>query len=244
MLKFSPGSDNVKLAKLQTLTGKRVYSFSLLSGYTCPGAHDCRSFAIEKDGKRTIMDGPHTKFRCFSASQEALYTNVYHQRKQNFVDLSSMRHDEGAMTLYVGASLPKRAEIVRVHVAGDFFSSEYFRAWMNVAKSRPDILFYAYTKSLRYWMENKDKVPHNFMLTASKGGRYDNLITEHKLRYAVVVPYSEDAKKLRLQVDTDDSHAALPEHKRRSFALVVHGTQPAGTVYAKSVARQRHGEIV
>jgi excisionase family DNA binding protein len=36
------------------------------------------------DGKRRIQDGPNTEFRCFSASQEVVYTNVYNLRKGNF----------------------------------------------------------------------------------------------------------------------------------------------------------------
>lgn len=242
MLQFSPGSDNVKLRKLQELTGQRVYSFSLLSGFSCPFAMRCKSHAVQhEDGTRTIIDGPHTEFRCFSASQEAMYTGVYNQRRHNFNEVYPLASadSEDALTLYLSSSIPKKAEIVRVHVAGDFFNTHYFRAWMRVAAEHSDKLFYAYTKSLPYWVENRNIVPRNFMLTASKGGRMDNLIREYKLRYAVVVPYAEDAKKLRLQVDNDDSHAALPRHKRQSFALVVHGTQPSGTVYAKAVATSR-----
>ena len=93
MVKWSEA--NAKIEALQTveslkqyLEGKKVYSFDLLSGFSCPFAHDCLSKAVEdSEGKRTIKDGPNTKFRCFSASQEVQYNGVYNRRKNNFDSL-------------------------------------------------------------------------------------------------------------------------------------------------------------
>jgi hypothetical protein len=68
-----------------------------------------------------------------------------------------------------------------------------------------------------------DKVLRNFVLTASFGGRYDNLIEQHKLKYAKVVYSVEQAKELNLAIDHDDTHAYLTNE---SFALLLHGTQP------------------
>ena len=65
--------------------GRKVYSLDLLSGYSCPFAEACLSKAVVgDDGKRTIKDGPKNEFRCFSASQEVQYTNVYNLRKHNY----------------------------------------------------------------------------------------------------------------------------------------------------------------
>ena len=38
--------------------------------------------------------------------------------------------------------------VVRLHDSGDFYSQEYLDAWKAVAKALPDMVFYAYTKSL------------------------------------------------------------------------------------------------
>jgi hypothetical protein len=58
-------------------------------------------------------------------------------------------------------SLPTDARLVRLHVSGDFFSDNYFLAWMDVAEVRPEILFYTYTKSLPIWLRNRSTVPAN-----------------------------------------------------------------------------------
>jgi hypothetical protein len=130
-------------------------------------------------------------------------------------------------------SLPFEAKLVRVHVSGDFFNDAYFQAWMSVALERPQTVFYAYTKSIKTWIENRALVPGNFKLTASFGGKDDQLISEHGLKRALVVFSVDQAEKLGLEIDHDDSHAYGSE---RSFALLLHGTQPKGSVAAKALS--------
>ena len=79
MLKFSVANAKIEALKqvdeLQPyLTDKRkVYSFDLLSGYSCPYAKACLSKAVvQSDGRRKIKDGVDNEFRCFSASQKCV----------------------------------------------------------------------------------------------------------------------------------------------------------------------------
>jgi|TARA_R100000234_G_scaffold38624_1_gene22847 hypothetical protein len=249
MLKFSKANAKIEaLSKVPELAkyleGKRkVYSFDLLSGYSCPFAEQCLSKAtVQLDGKRKIKDGPKTEFRCFSASQEVQYTNVYKLRKGNF-DAIRKHKTAWDMCKDLTLNLPKDAGIVRIHVAGDFFNENYFKAWMMVANLCPSVLFYAYTKSLKYWIDNRDLIPDNLILTASRGGRLDHLIDEHNLREAVVV-YSEFSAAIKkLIIDHDDSHAACPSLKDNSFALLIHGTQPKGTEAANALQNLRRNKV-
>ena len=235
MLKFSKA--NAKTQALANdpeladyLTNKRkIYSLDLLSGYSCPYAEKCLSKAtVQENGKRKIKDGKYTEFRCFSASQEVQYTNVYNSRKHNFDLLRNSDYDE--MVELIHGSLPKDVGIVRIHVAGDFFNQEYMHAWYAVALNNPNTLFYAYTKSLRFWLSvNEFPILHNFVLTASMGGTQDHVTENYGLRKAVVVFSEAEAAELGLEIDHDDSHAAKPTLRDDSFALLIHGTQPAGS---------------
>ena len=236
MLKFSKANaktqalaNDAELAEY--LQGNRkIYSLDLLSGWSCPHAKDCLSKAIVQDnGKRKIKDCKDTKFRCFSASQEVQYTNVYNSRKHNFDLLRKQNHEE--MVKLINSSLPENAGIVRIHVAGDFFSLPYMHAWYMVAALNPNVLFYAYTKSLKFWVGGINELPilHNFVLTASYGGRDDHMIDEFNLRSTKVVFSEAEAEELGLAIDHDDSHAAKPSLRDNSFALLIHGTQPAGS---------------
>jgi len=235
-VRYAPA--NAKLAKLAKRLGTQVYSFDMLSGVTCPFAHDCHSKAVVRaDGSRTIQDGKHTLFRCFSASQEVAYTNVFLARRANtdfILPLAAQSPMKAAAALVAG--LPDDAGCVRIHVAGDFKLLNYFDAWIEAANRRPDIRFYAYTKSLPFWAKRLDVLPSNFLLTASRGGKADRLIEEYGFREARVVFSESEANVLGLEVDHDDSHAALPGP---SFALLIHGIQPAGSEAGKAVRALR-----
>jgi hypothetical protein len=128
-------------------------------------------------------------------------------------------------------SLPVGIQYVRIHVSGDFFSETYFKAWLNVAINNPRIVFYAYTKSLNFWVKHKRVIPKNFRLTASKGGKLDSLIVKHRLKYAEVVFSTEEARRKGLEIDHDDSHAIK---SKKPFALLLHGTQKANTTAAQA----------
>ena len=249
MVTFSEANAKIEaLAEVPSLKkyleGKKVYSFDLLSGYSCPFAKDCLSKAVEdSQGKRTIKDGPDTKFRCFSASQEVQYTGVYNRRKNNLDNLRNFNTIE--LVKEILAAMPKDLGVCRIHVAGDFFNEKYFLAWLAIAKLFPQKLFYAYTKSLTYWIHNQslvDSLP-NFILTASYGGRDDAMIDEHSLRASKVVFSESEAESLSLTIDHDDSHAADPELKNQDFALLIHGTQPKGSEASEALQLLRKNKV-
>jgi hypothetical protein len=219
LLKFQQG--NAKL-------GKNIFTFSLPAGHSCPFANDCLSKADKLTGKLT--DGPNTQFRCFAASAEAVYPNVRIARWHNFDLLKKLSTMEA--TNLILQSLPKKANIVRIHVSGDFFNESYFLAWLQVAKLRPNVLFYAYTKSLVYWVNYIKEIPSNLVLNASEGGKLDAQILEHGLKFAKVVYSPEEAEKLGLSIDHTDEAAYKT---KESFALLIHGQQPKGSKASQSI---------
>lgn len=219
LLKFSKG--NAKL--------KGIPSLSLPAGHACPFADKCFAKVNYATGK--IEDGPDTEFRCFSATQENIFPATRAQRKFNFDLLRKLKTKE-EMAALINRSLPgSNYRAIRIHVAGDFFNQVYFDAWMLVAQQNPDQIYYAYTKSLQYWINRLDQIPANFRLTASKGGKLDHMIELHNLKYAQVVYSEQEAKDLDLEIDHDDSHAFSGT---KSFGLLIHGTQKAGSKASKA----------
>lgn len=233
MLKFSRG--NAKLAKLEKIVKGQVWSFSTLSGICCPYAKDCKSQAVESaSGKLSIQDGPHTLFRCFSASQEAFYRNVYNSRKHNMGLIAMAARSVQEAANCIVENLPAKVKVLRINVGGDFSTQNYFDSWLEAAKLRPDVIFYAYTKSLPFWVKRLGDIPTNLVLTASYGGYKDELIEQYGLRYAKVVFSKYQAKMAKLPIDHDDSHAYK---SGGSFALLVHGIQPKGSSARKAMDR-------
>lgn len=232
------GEGNAKLDHLAEKYNTRVFTFSLMSGHTCPYAKDCHSKAVFDGIKWGIQDGPYTQFRCFSASQEVLFPAVRESRIANGIVLEYAAQQMGdikAGELLI-KNMPAKAGIVRIHVGGDFATQNYFDAWCYVANKMPHIKFYAYTKALPFWVKRLGKIPSNLVLTASYGGYRDDLIAKHNLRFAKVV-FSE-VEAGNLPIDHDDSHAV---ENGPSFALLIHGVQPAGSDAGKAV-RELNGK--
>jgi len=230
LLKMSKGNKKLK----QTLI------FDLPAGRTCPMASECHSYAVMNDnGKLTIKDGDNNKFRCFAASQEAQYKNVFNARKYNFdlikktldndyaIPLKSIKLIQDSIKKHINKNIDK----VRIHSSGDFFNGRYLSVWLAVARLNPQLKFYCYSKSLHLFGTNIS-IPKNFYVTASMGGLRDDLI--HKgyfKRWAIVVNSEAEAIKKGIEhigkpyeIDKDDSSCFKPD----PFALLIHGTQKKG----------------
>ena len=241
MLKFSK-ENNAKLNSIKEwskIENPKVYSISLLSGFSCSFAKDCQTYAIENKitKKRTVLDGKNAEFRCFSAIQESQYTSVYNQRKHNFDSILAIRNDVEKITSLIMDSLPKKADYIRVHVGGDFVTSEYMLAWFNVARMNPTIKFYAYTKAIGWMQDNEDMRPKNFRMIASYGSKQDNLITKETISANVVFHPSET----KLPIDHNEFYAI--NDNQGSFSLLLHGTQKQGSAGSEALKRMNKENI-
>ena len=212
--------------------------FNLPAGKTCPGAMFCKSFAVvDANGKRSIRDGEHTEFRCFAASSEVQYDAVFHNRAENLqLIVDAIQNGSAADLIHnsIQQKRTKKTKLVRIHESGDFFSGSYLDAWIEVAHRNPNLKFYCYSKSLQLFLNFK--LPANFYMTASYGGKFDYLIDEGYFpRYSKVCMNDADAANLGLEVDHDDSHC----FGDKPFALLVHGTQPKGSTWGAAIRARR-----
>lgn len=243
MLKFSPANSKLKkLYKIRQLKkytdNGKIYSFDLPAGHSCGFAHECHSRAIEENGSLKIKDFQSTKFRCYAASLEVVFPATYRLHQSNFSYLRQFKTSEDYYNA-IKEFLPKNATVIRCHSSGDFFNENYFKAWLKIAQDNPNKLFYWYTKALPYWVNNKEEVDNtpNFIGCASYGGRKDDMILEHGLRYSKVVFSESEARKLKLPIDMDDSHASRPDIKHKNLALLIHGVQAAGSEASKALQK-------
>tara|TARA_R100001224_G_scaffold59825_2_gene35520 strand:+ start:1593 stop:2354 length:762 start_codon:yes stop_codon:yes gene_type:complete len=231
-----------KLLKFSYSNGKLDdrFIFSIPAGYSCPRAGVCRTFANRETGK--ILDKPkgdQIDYRCFAAMSEARSPQCRQLRWHNYEAITKQCGEDALLiSMLVMDSIRqshRNYELFRIHEAGDMFSDAYFRSWILTAGVFPEIKFYAYTKSLNYWLHYKDHLPSNLYLTASLGGELDHLVTENPdvfKRTAQVVYSQEEADQLGLEIDHDDSHC----FGDKPFALLIHGVQRAGSSASKAVS--------
>lgn len=179
-----------------------VWEWNLPTGSTCPFAMECKVSVDRNTGK---FDNQSNQYRCYAASPER-FPGVREHRWKNFD--------------YVKAGgipkIPNKCNSIRIHASGDFFNQEYFDMWLKLAIENPSIEFWAYTKSLNYWVNRLESIPDNLILTASYGGRLDHLIEEHGLKYVKVFKSSIEVPSY-LPIDTNDDYARM---RNINFALV------------------------
>ncbi len=107
-----------------TKVGK-VWTFSLPSFVTCPGA------------------SPWCRNHCYAWRLERLRPSCRRAYTRNLTLSLYPEH----FVKHVLESLPENAPLVRIHVGGDFYSPEYAQSWIEVCQARPETCFWGYTRS-------------------------------------------------------------------------------------------------
>ena len=166
--------------------GYRVVSFNTPAGgykykgveyLTCPFAGRCLPIYYARSGPYRWDSAKIPRI----ANHQILMNVERHGRKQDRWTFNSISEGlEAVVSLLLDSidNLPKSVGVIRIHDSGDFFSYWYMQAWFMVAAARPDILFYAYTKSINLLKVARKNLsqPENLRITQSFGGKQDHLI--------------------------------------------------------------------
>ena len=164
-MNFSTG--NAKLKKtakvLLKLTGKKhkVVSFNLPAPLACPSAGACRAICYAQQGRYGFESAQRPR----TANMQAIDTLL----ESGVPSLVSELSKHIAILDRTKSKL-----VVRIHDSGDFYRADYVRAWIQVARAFPGVVFYAYTKSIDIvpdFLLSND-IP-NFVMCASLGGKHD-----------------------------------------------------------------------
>jgi hypothetical protein len=196
-----------KTAKvLQKHTGRRakVVSFNL------PASID---FSVNGVGFNTCPQAGACKAVCYARQGQFVSTNAIQLRIDNL--WSTFREtfvDE--MADEIG-----KATHVRIHDSGDFYSQSYLDSWIAIARRRPDVVFYAYTKSLHLDWNN---APDNLRIVQSEGGKLDRLIDYQKPHSRIVVDVptgyvNGNAELADVPAIDGTVNIALPYHGQRKL---------------------------
>jgi hypothetical protein len=140
---------------------------------TCPGAGACQLFCYARKGGYVMFPASSmsaAQALNFLVNDPEGYTAVVN-REINSIKRKTDKHGIGL--------------VVRWHDAGDFFSKAYLDLAYGVARSNPDVKFYAYTKIADVATGNK---PANFIINFSSGGKRgeEKKIEIHKAQGNVV----------------------------------------------------------
>jgi len=191
--------SNTKLAKLGTV-GFGIPAFESETGFkTCPMAGACAGYCYARQGAYTFPVVKEARESNLAATQK---TDDFKAKAMS--DLRNMRN----------------VTTVRVHDSGDFYSQEYLDAWYVIARAFPNVVFYAYTKSIH--LDLWSKKPRNFRIIQSVGGLMDADINTRR-PHSRVFPTDYARRK----AGYGDGHVTdtLAIRGARKIGLVYHGTR-------------------
>ena len=165
---------NKKMRKSSVLT----YNFSLPAVSTCPGAGACAKAGY-----------------CFALLEQMRYPSARKYR-EHMLELSRsdwfeiVVNDELA---YLKASAKRKGKqlAIRIHASGDFYNIDYLNKWTAIAQANPDVVFYAYTKSV--WLFKRVQLPTNLTVIFSLGGIADRLVDVETDRHSRIFASVEAA---------------------------------------------------
>ena len=219
---FSEG--NTKLKHCSKMYGVKIVSFDIPAGHTCPAASLCHSRAEMVEGRIRIKD--YGEFRCYAVSSEAMYKDVNSLRNRNW----ELSKSKDFVSIISNELKKEKINSLRIHSSGDFYSPEYMKSWIEIARNNPNVHFWGYTKMATYvkFLNAVD----NMFFVYSMGGLFDSYAKKNNIASCYVI--TEDYQGVELGVDI----ACTPAHKSndyeyiingKSFALKIHGTQPVGS---------------
>ena len=195
-------TQNAKLKKTSVENNMRVLNFSLpayktITGQTvCPFAKDCIKY-------------------CYAQKGNYKYPSVI-KGLNNRYELSKTADFVPKMNATI---ILERPTHVRIHDSGDFYSIAYLKKWLDIATQNKDVIFYAYTKSIKFFIDGL-KLPKNLKIIFSEGSKTDNLINTAKDRHARIFKSKEllnaagyiDASNNDLKAITSNKKVGLVYH--------------------------------
>jgi hypothetical protein len=113
--------------------------------------------------------------------------------------------------------------VIRIHDSGDFYSQSYFDSWIGIIQSFPRVKFYAYTKQVE--MLKDVKLPPNFALNFSFGGKQDALIDANKMSNSRVFETAAELNRAGYTDTSEDDLYAATGRGLRLIGLVYHGAK-------------------
>lgn len=198
-------TQNSKLKKTSKHFGKRVYNFGIpayksASGkMTCPFADKCVEFCYAKKGAYTWSNVKPAFERRYQLTKTDLFVEV--------MDAEIKK---------------KRADYIRVHDSGDYYSPEYLQKWIKIAKLNPDTKFYSYTNSIQF-VKDLETIPANFDFIFSDSGKQVNLIDKAADRHTKIFKNLEQLKAANYtDASNFDLYATKWHSNTNNVGLIIH----------------------
>ena len=166
-------TQNSKIKKTGEHFGVRLFNWTLpayksKSGkIICPMADACIKF-------------------CYARKGAYIWSNVNkaHEERYEFSKTAMF------VPVMIAEINKKRAQYIRVHDSGDYYSPMYLAKWFEIARALPDVRFYSYTNMVDL-IQNVN-VPDNFDFIFSDSGKQSHMIDRRAHRHTKIFQVGSD----------------------------------------------------
>lgn len=197
-------TQNTKIKKTSKLLNIRLFNFGIpayksASGkLTCPMADECVKF-------------------CYAKKGAYIWSNVKPAFEKRY-ELSKTDQFVEAMNAEIKK---KRADYVRVHDSGDYYSKAYLKKWIEIAIHNPSVRFYSYTNMVDMML--KTQLPENYDIIFSDSGKQKDLINPVKHRHTKIFSSSVELKKAGyIDASETDLKATKWYNNNNKIGLIYH----------------------
>ena len=196
-------TQNSKIKKTGKHFNVRLFNFSIPAYkskngmITCPMADDCIKFCYARKNM-------------YLMASKWMELKLAASLKDDFVE--AMNQD----------IKDKKAEYVRVHDSGDYYSKEYLLKWFQIAQDNPDVKFYSYTNNITM-IKNLKSIPINFDFIFSDSGKQNKFINKTEDRHTKIFKSLEALKKANYKDSSEfDLYATRWFNNSNNVGLIIH----------------------
>lgn len=189
-------TQNSKLKKTSLNNGQRVFNFGIPAQDTCLWAGECKKF-------------------CYASKGAYIWSNV----KPAFQKRFEVSKTDLFIDLMFDEIIMNEATHIRIHDSGDFYSREYLHKWFKLIEALPHVEFYAYSKSIPLLIN--ERMPSNFTLIMSEGGKADHMINHEINRHARIFKTESDLLAAGYINASHDDLVAINKDNHK-IGLVIH----------------------
>ena len=166
-------TQNSKIKKTGEHFGVRLFNWTLpayksKSGkIICPMADACIKF-------------------CYARKGAYIWSNVNkaHEERYEFSKTAMF------VQVMIAEIKKKRAQYIRVHDSGDYYSPMYLAKWFEIARALPEVRFYSYTNMVD--LVQNVNVPDNFDFIFSDSGKQSHMIDRRVHRHTKIFQIGSD----------------------------------------------------
>ena len=162
---------------------------------------------------------------CYAKKAERVYPGVLPSRMRN-LEFSKSPEFVREMVQYIWkksrTAMRKGKRIYfRIHESGDFYNVEYVRKWVDITRQCPQVVFLAYTKSIK--MFQSVELPYNFIVRASLWDDTPAELREMSMQYPIYTALPKDSydETLFFKCECKDCGTCLACYRRDMMRIVV-----------------------